>query len=103
MKKQLSIVLILVLTLSLFAGCRMKSNEETSMPTNETTTMPTTTQMPTTSQAPSTVPSTGDSGMTEIPGGTGSGILDGGAGDNAPNGSAPTENGRIRIPSARMK
>ena len=88
MKKQLSILLILVLTLSLFAGCRMKSNEETSTPTNATTTMPSTTQIPTTTQTPSTVPSTGDSGITEIP---------------APTGTVPSESGRTRIPSARMK
>lgn len=88
MKKLISIALILVLTLSLFAGCRRNTSDETSMPTNATTTMPSTTQMPTTTQNPSTVPSTGDSGITEIP---------------APTGTVPSESGRSRIPSARMK
>lgn len=103
MKKQLSIALILVLTLSLITGCRMKSSGETSMPTNQTTTMPTTTQTPTTTQMPTTVPSTGDSGMTEIPGGTGDGILDGATGNNGTDGSAPAENSRSRFPTANRK
>ncbi len=73
MKKMFAIILMLVLTTAMFAGCRSKEPEQTDSPTNAATnattevTMPTI--MPTTSATTGTEDATGGA-MTDATGST---------------------------------